>query len=64
MIGVLLRFALARYLASPLYHGAIDESEPGRERAPVAAAPEEEPRARVKERPPIVPALNKPVTQE
>jgi cell division protease FtsH len=39
----------------------IDEPKPV---APVAAAPEEESRPRVKERAPMVPSLNKPVTQE
>jgi cell division protease FtsH len=38
--------------------------EPSQVAAPVPAAPEEESRPRVKERAPIVPALNKPVTQE
>ena len=32
--------------------------------APVVAAPEEEARPRMKERAPLVPALNKPITQE
>jgi len=39
----------------------IDEPKPV---VPVAAATEEETRPRVKERAPIVPALNKPITQE
>ncbi len=38
--------------------------EPARPVTPVPAAPEEESRPRVKERAPIVPALNKPITQE
>jgi cell division protease FtsH len=48
-----------RRIASGL---SIDE--PSRPVAPVPAPAEDEPRARVKERPPIVPALNKPITQE
>ena len=39
----------------------LDEPRPV---APVAAPPEEEARPRMKERAPLVPALNKPITQE
>jgi hypothetical protein len=48
-----------RRLASGL---AIDEPQPVAARVPVAE--EDEPRARPKERAPIVPALGKPIPQE
>jgi cell division protease FtsH len=43
---------------------AIDEPRPAAARTPVAGSSEDEARLRKPERAPIVPALNKPVTQE